>query len=271
MPISPSYNASAPTSRATSPLISTGPPRSPQNCENPDPQTAFQCYTGSNHLEEVRVASSALLPAQPAFAPVRGWCPPSTYSRGDILFRQGDPASSLFLVDSGLVRVTSQLADRREVVLRVVRAGGLVGDRVLLGDTTRDATAEVLSPAAIQEIAADDFLERSRLSPDLWNWFTTQLERRIHDVEQRLHLISFYRVRQRLMLVLADLAESFPGPHPIVPLTQSDLAQLVGATRETASTALNDLEREHCVRLGRGSVQVFDAERLRSLAYGEPA
>jgi CRP-like cAMP-binding protein len=170
-------------------------------------------------------------------------------------------------VQAGLVRLTSRIGGR-DVVVRVAKPGELIGDSVLRGGMVREATADVLADCTVVEIEAEEFLERSRSQPKFWRWMTEQLERRVADVELRIRLISFYRVKERLLLVLADLSRAFPGRDPILPLTQNELAQLTGATRETTSTALNELEREGLVELGRRSVRLVDAERLRGWVRG---
>ncbi len=218
------------------------------------------------------MAATAIQLIAPGLAQISGWCSPKKLQRGDVLFHQGDLASSLFLVETGLVRLTCVLEDGREVVMRVVRPDDLLGDRVLRGDVYREATADALSECQLYEIPAREFLDRSSRSPELWTWVTRQLEQRIDEVERRIQLISFYRVKQRLMLLLADLADVFPSSAKepaVVTLTQSELAQLVGATRETASTALNEMERQGLVCLGRGSVKVFRPPQLRRMALSD--
>jgi CRP/FNR family transcriptional regulator len=92
--------------------------------------------------------------------------------------------------------------------------------------------------------------------------------RRLDEAETRLQLISFYRVEQRILLVLADLAPLFDSEgeglsNVLVPLSQSELASLVGATRETTSTTLNALERRGLLRLGRRNLTILSTPALR--------
>ncbi|MEZ5355168.1 MAG: Crp/Fnr family transcriptional regulator [Bryobacteraceae bacterium] len=210
-------------------------------------------------------------PLAPAPEPAHfsGWCSTKTLLRGDVLFEQNDAASFIYVIGSGVIRLSAAV-DGREVVTRLARSGDLIGDRLLRGDGYRDATAVALTETLVYEVSGLDFVQRSKRQPELWNWVTHQLEQRVDEVERRIQMISFFRIRHRLMLLLADLADAFPPcaeGDAVIPLTQSELAQLVGASRETTSTALNQLERQGLVHLGRGSVRVFNPERLRRLVH----
>jgi CRP/FNR family transcriptional regulator, cyclic AMP receptor protein len=92
--------------------------------------------------------------------------------------------------------------------------------------------------------------------------------RRLDEAEHRLQLISFYRVEQRILMVLATLAPVFDAAggdegNVLVPLSQSEVASLVGATRETTSTTLNTLERRGLLRLGRRNLTILSGKALR--------
>jgi CRP-like cAMP-binding protein len=215
------------------------------------------------------VAAPALQPITAVPRQAYRWWKPIPLLRGNVLFRQGEAANSLFLLDKGLVRLTSFLEDDREVLLRLVREGELFGDRVLLNDLAREATADALCDSMVWQIPRADFLTKCRRQPKLWNWLAMQLERRVDEAERRFQLVTFYRVEQRLLLVLAELADAFPDENDdghYIMLSQSELAQLVGATRETTSTALNQLERRGLVILGRRYVRVLNPEHLRRAA-----
>jgi len=192
--------------------------------------------------------------------------------RGDILYEERQFSSSVFLLEAGLIKLTRALDDQRQAVLRVVRPGELFGDRLLSAGPQRESTAEALCQSVVYEIPREEFQAQFEKMPGLWEWVTQQLESRLEDVERRIQLVSFYRVEQRVLLLLADLAEvslnrdarAMSGA--TIPLAQSEIAQLVGATRETVCTTLNVLERRGLLRLGRKYVVVESAEHLRQAA-----
>jgi len=188
-----------------------------------------------------------------------------------VLYRQGDPAESLYYLESGLMKLTRTLEDGREVLIRFVREGEVFGERALISDDMRDCTAHVIETSAVGEFTRRDFLEQCSKHQDLWYWFTEMFTRRLKETERRNQLVSFYRVEYRILQTLADLAVWFaPGNEvasgTLIPLTQSELADLVGASRETTSTTLNVLRRKGLVLLGRRYVTVVSAQSLRVAA-----
>src|SRR5262249_3931944 len=104
-------------------------------------------------------------------------------------------------------------------------------------------------------------------SPEVARLYAESLGRRLMILDHKVEMLTLYDVEARVMDSLAELAESMsdgPQKPAQVPLTQSELAKLVGATRETTSTTLNVLERRGLVRLGRGRMFVPSVVALRS-------
>jgi CRP/FNR family transcriptional regulator len=168
-----------------------------------------------------------------------------------------------------LVKLTHRLEDTREFLVRLVGGGELFGESALFGESSRNETAETLRESVVHEFPRDEFVETCHQRPEIWHWIAEMSRKRLEEAERRLQLISFYRVEQRILLVLADLASIFDSngngeSNVLVPLSQSELASLVGATRETTSTTLNALERRGLLRLGRRNLTILSTRALRS-------
>jgi len=193
------------------------------------------------------------------------------------LFRQGDPAKSLYFLESGLIKLTTKLDHTgREVLVRFVRPGEIFGEGALRSAELRECTALSARTSLVSELPRRYFLDLCHRHPDLWYWFAEMCAERLHETEKRVKLVSFYRVEQRILHSLADLADQFsngedPLPAVSIPLSQSELADLVGATRETTSTTLNALERKGLVQLGRRHLTVHSTEALRGAASAPKA
>jgi CRP/FNR family transcriptional regulator len=195
------------------------------------------------------------------------------FSRSAVIYGQGERATCVYYLESGLVKLTHRMENQREFLVRLVGAGELFGERVLLTGGYQDATAETLRESVVHEFPRDEFLETCRQRPEIWRWVTELLARRLEEAEKRLKFISFYRVEQRILLVLSDLAAVFDQngsaeSNVLVPLSQSELASLVGATRETTSTTLNTLERRGLLRLGRRNLTIHSCRALRTAVGG---
>ncbi len=194
--------------------------------------------------------------------------------RGVSLFREGDRIEFMFLLDSGLIKLSHDVDSHRRTIVRLVRPGELVGDRVFSG-TAHRYTAEVLSDGAVWEIGREQFRQGCDALPGVLGWVAEQVEQRLAEVEKRIELITYARVEERVLCLLADLAEataisSSVAPERVqIPLSQSEIAQMIGATRETASTTLNQLERRGLLRLGRRQIELVSLQAVRDAARGE--
>jgi CRP-like cAMP-binding protein len=215
------------------------------------------------------MSSSVLLRSRSPFQALVDSRRQDRFNRTSLIFSQDERSTSVFYLESGLVKLTHRLADGREFLVRLVSAGELFGEGALFLEVSRSGSAETLRESVVHEFPRDEFLETCRQRPEIWQWVADLERRRLEEAEKRLQLISFYRVEQRIMIVLVDLAAVFDAgtdTNILVPLSQSELASLVGATRETTSTTLNLLERRGLLRLGRRNLTILSTRALESAA-----
>ena len=190
------------------------------------------------------------------------------------MFREGDRTELIYLLDSGLIKLSRDVDSHRKTIIRLVRPGELIGDRALSGVMHQRYTAEALDDSMVWEISRGEFQAACDSSPKALDWVTTQVEKRLAEVERRMELLTYARVEVRLLMLLADLAEAtvvsakLPSENIQILLSQSEIAQLIGATRETASTTLNQFERRGLVRLGRRQIEVLSLDLLRAALRG---
>lgn len=185
--------------------------------------------------------------------------------RGVTAFREGERADRIFLLESGLVKLSRDFDPQRQMIIRLVRPGELIGDRAVSAIDAYRYTAEALMDSSYWEVGREQFQTACSQSAEVLGWVTAQVEQRLLEVEKRIELISFARVEYRLLTLLADLAGAANSSNNSgsFPLSQSEIAQLIGATRETASTILNQFERRGLVRLGRRQVEVLNLPGVR--------
>ena len=215
------------------------------------------------------MSSSTLLRTRSLFQALVDSRRQDKFTRTSSIFSQDDRSTSIYYLESGLVKLTHRLEDGREFLVRLVSAGELFGEAALFSEEPRSQTAETLRESVVHEFPRDEFLETSRERPEIWEWIADLERRRLEEAEKRLQLISFYRVEQRIMIVLSDLAAVFDAgsdTNILVPLSQSEIASLIGATRETTSTTLNLLERRGLLRLGRRNLTILSTRALQSAA-----
>jgi CRP-like cAMP-binding protein len=172
-----------------------------------------------------------------------------------IVFSEGSPLDSLFFLDSGLVKIHKRGDDNKEIILQIITAGELFGEQALGTESSRSIAAEVLQEGVIYVIPRDLFVRVCDERPHLWREISSLLTARKRQLEKKIELLCLRDVEYRILYYMAELARTFGakanGAEYSIPLSQGELASLIGATRETTSTTLNALARKGVIRLGR--------------------
>ncbi|MBL8175131.1 MAG: Crp/Fnr family transcriptional regulator [Bryobacterales bacterium] len=190
--------------------------------------------------------------------------------RFTILYSAGSAADSVFFLESGIVKIIKRGPENKEVLLTLVKAGEIFGEDALLVGGPRQASAEVLQEGSVFIIPKDLFGRFCNSKPEVWRMLAELLAKREQGLEQKIELLLMRDVEQRILLYLADLAEVMgveeeEGGHS-VQFSQGEIASLVGATRETTSSTLNNLARRGLVSLGRRKMIIANPTTLREAA-----
>lgn len=172
------------------------------------------------------------------------------------LFSANSPIDNVYYLASGMVKISKQGSDGKEIIVTLIGPGELFGEQALLLQQTREVSAQMVETGTVYVIPIPLFMESCDRNPGLWRGVSELALRRQRELERKIELLCLRDVEQRILLTLADLARSIGSPVPggteySIPLSQSELASLIGATRETTSTTLNNLERQGLLHLGR--------------------
>ena len=200
---------------------------------------------------------------------------PTARRFASLLTSETAPESLLFL-ESGFVKIIRRGQDAKELILSLIGPGEIFAEHALLNRVARPFTAEMLQEGVIYEIPRDSFLAFGRRHPEVWQMLWELAIHRQLEAEQKTSLLCLEDVEFRILYYLAKLAPQFGAPandqeEYSLPLSQSELASLVGATRETTSTTLNALSRQGLVRLGRRLVTVRSLEAVRHASRSHAA
>ncbi len=176
---------------------------------------------------------------------------------------------SLYFLDSGFAKSIRRGDDGKEVILSIIGPGELFAEHALLSYSMRPFISEMLEDGVVFEIPKVIFMSFCRQHPEVWQMFWEQAIERQMQAEQKIALLCLEDVEFRILYYLAELGHQFAAPATnqeeySVPLSQSELASLVGATRETTSTTLNALARQGLVRLSRRLVTVRSLDAIRN-------
>ena len=187
--------------------------------------------------------------------------------RGEWVFVPGDPADSIYLLQKGRMKITALSEDGHEVVHAIVGPGEIFGDTSTLLGIPRTTSAQALDASLLCEIRQKDFESLLKAYPELALQLLKSLGRRLKKAEAQLLSIICDDVSTRVRQALIDLTPLESGRQPDQPfrikITQQDLANLIGASRQKTWAALKELEDLGVLRLMYRSILVTAPHKLR--------
>ena len=197
---------------------------------------------------------------------------PRTFDAGHVIFREGDNSDTCYVVRTGHARAVREHGDGRTLTLAHFGPGDIFGELAMFDDEKRSATVEALDALDALAILGADMRRLLREHPEIAVKLVIALGRRLRAANERLTRQSFQTVQSRVAVVLAGLvrqaqSEGAHGRDVLVTITQADIAQLAGSSRESASRFLAVLERAGVVTQGRGRLTVHDPAALDGYVY----
>lgn len=196
---------------------------------------------------------------------------PVRLSRGETIFHEGDRGDSLYVITSGKVKLGRTSADGRESLLSVLGPGEMFGELSLFDPGPRLTSATVVAEAELISLGNTDLRAFLAEHPEVAMQMLAGLAHRLRRTNEGISDLVFTDVPGRVAKALLDLAGRFGrrtdiGIRVSHDLTQEELAQLVGASRETVNKALADFASRGWIILGAKSVTLVDPDRLRRRA-----
>jgi CRP/FNR family transcriptional regulator, cyclic AMP receptor protein len=188
-----------------------------------------------------------------------------SFARGEVICHEGDPADSLHLVEHGHLAVQGGLASGATATFTVLSPGDYFGELALLrADHRRTATVVALEPSRTLCVAATAFDALCQRNPGVERVVSALLADRIDLLSRRLLEAMYESLDRRVYRRLLELARSYQGSDGVasIPLSQAQLADLVGATRPPVNQVLQRLAALGVVRLSRARIDVVDLAAL---------
>lgn len=187
------------------------------------------------------------------------------------LFSQAQLADAVYFVEEGLVKLTRTNNAGGRIILTIRGAGHLAGEEALIQEPTQYyAEAEVLTTATIYRIPREVASRSVNTHPQFAVELVSYLLKRRLALAEKVELLCLRDVEYRILHYLAELSEMVKpaedGQGYQLPITQLELADLIGATRETTSTTLNQLERRGLLKLSRRMLTIPSPSTLMSAA-----
>jgi CRP-like cAMP-binding protein len=188
-------------------------------------------------------------------------------AKGSILFKEGDEGEHLYVIIDGKLKLGTSSGDGRENLLSILGPGEMFGELSLFDPGPRTSTATAVTDAKLLSLSHEKVIPWLKQNPEVSLQLLTRLSQRLRRTNEAVGDLVFSDVPGRVAKALIDLGDRFGKITPeglLVnhDLTQEELAQLVGASRETVNKALADFAGRGWLKLDGRSVLITDVERL---------
>lgn len=187
-------------------------------------------------------------------------------AEGEVLFEQGDDGDALYAIVSGSLEFSILSREGRKLALDVMRPGALFGEIALFDPGTRTATVTALEPSCVRGVKNADVIAAIRKAPDLGIDLIQLAGERLRWMSSQLNEQVFLPMPARLARKILYLTVDGTGHMALLTLSQSELAEFVGATREAVSKTLSLWKRAGVIDASRGGLRVLDRSALQVMA-----
>jgi len=192
-----------------------------------------------------------------------------TYPKGSVILFEDDPGDSLFVVRQGRVKVVLVGEDGREVILGVLGVGEHFGELSLIDEQPRSAHVIAMEDANLLVLRRDDFRRRVEATPALAWSLLVELSRRLRRTDAKVGGLVLLDVPGRIARLLLDAATDGGSDTIDKPLTHQTIAQMIGASRETVSRAMSDVQEGGLISVVRRRITIANREALEQRAHAK--
>jgi CRP/FNR family transcriptional regulator len=196
-----------------------------------------------------------------------------TYPAGAILFVEGQTPRGAFVLCSGKVKLSTTSREGKVLIFRIAEAGEPLGLSAVISGQAFELTAETIGPCQVNFIEREELLERIENSAELGLRSAQALSREFQTAYRDIHNLVLARSSAgKLARLLLSWAARREKPvdgceiriHPT--LTHEEMAQMIGASRETVTRLIGDLKRRHLIRLEGSTLVIHNRVALEALA-----
>jgi CRP/FNR family cyclic AMP-dependent transcriptional regulator len=179
--------------------------------------------------------------------------------RGTIILNEGDMGDSLFAIAAGRVKVYIGDEDGREIILKILSAGDFFGEMSLIDKEPRSASVAAIENTTLKVLSYQAFHDCLARSPDIATAVMTALAKRLRDADRKISNLALMDVYGRVASTLLELAISSDGKLVVgEKLSQQEIANMVGASREMVNRILKDLSDRGYISIESKQITIHD-------------
>lgn len=198
---------------------------------------------------------------------VQKLCKEKRFPKYHVIFEEGEHGDSLYIIKSGLVKISKEAADGRVKTLALFQSGDFFGEMSVLSDDGRSANAETLSECRVLVLDRDGFLALLNKNPSISLNIISTLIDRLALADRQIKNLALGNSRAKIADILMQLATEFgEGEKKTqkvnVRLTHQELADLAGLARETTTKLLNEFVKDEAIQLADREIEIIDPEKL---------
>ncbi len=192
------------------------------------------------------------------------------YPAGHEIFAKGDPGQSMMAVLRGTLKMSSVSPEGKEIVFNIMNAGDCFGEIALLDGDERSADAVAMTDCELLVLNRRDFMPILEHRADICMILLRILCQRLRQTSEQVEDVLFRHLDSRIAKALLQLAES-TGLHGVssptvdIHVSQQDLANMAGGSRESVNKHLQILHRRGLIDLGKGSIMIHDVDAIERL------
>ncbi len=197
----------------------------------------------------------------------------ASYAPGQVIFRKGDEGHGLLAVMSGIVKISVRSEREREIVLNLIGPNEVFGEIALLDGRPRTADATSMTRSLILVLDRRDFLPLLQAEPVIAVKLLEVVSGRLRQTSRQVEDLSLADFDTRLARILVRLAEIqgvSERPTSRILITQQELGQMIGLSRESINRHLRAWEEAGYVTLEKGALTIRDWARIRRLGTPDP-
>lgn len=195
----------------------------------------------------------------------------SNHARGEVIFQKGDPGDRMIAVVRGRVKICSHSIDGKELILNIIERGGLFGEIALFDGEPRTADAIALDDTDLLSLERAKFYPFLHENPDLALRLLAVVCKRLRETSEHLEATLFREAPSRLARCLLRLAQGFGkkidgGTLLDIKLSQQQLGNYVGISRETVNKQLGEWQRDGLITITSSNIMLLNKPALEEVA-----
>lgn len=188
-----------------------------------------------------------------------------TAKKGTVLFRKGDAGTNIYVVSAGAVRISAPSSQGKDAVFNLIIPGEIFGEIAFLDGGQRTADAVMVEDGELMAIERRDFIPLLHKYPEIAIRLLEILCSRLRRTSEQVEDIVFFDVHTRLAKALLYLHRRSSSPGNKIHITQQEISQMIGVSRESTNKQLRSWQRRKWLKLERGGMVIIAPDALKRL------